>query len=180
MDFGGLFIGFSFFLIAAALLLMGLLFQFGLEQRAVEIGTLLALGFRPRQVRRLFLGEGALLALIGGIIGAAGGIFYARAMLHGLTTVWRGAVGTSALRYHATAETLVTGTLTSTVVGVVTIWLALRKQARLPARELLNEGAAMDRSGCQFGATRKARRSWGCGWRPIAALCALALIVGRR
>src|SRR6202012_5950475 len=77
VDFGGLFIGFSFFLIVAALLLMALLFQFGLEQRATEIGTLLALGFRPKQVRRLFLGEGALLALAGGVIGAAGGIVYA-------------------------------------------------------------------------------------------------------
>ena len=75
MDFGGLFIGFSFFLIVAALLLMALLFQFGLEQRATEIGTLLALGFRPRQVRRLLLGEGALLALIGGVLGAVGGVF---------------------------------------------------------------------------------------------------------
>src|SRR4051794_5774870 len=83
MDFGGLFIGFSFFLIVAALLLMALLFQFGLEQRATEIGTLLALGFRPRQVRRLLLGEGMLLALLGGILGAVGGIFYAQAMLHG-------------------------------------------------------------------------------------------------
>ena len=43
-DFGGLFLGFSFFLIVAALLLMALLFQLGLEQRAPEIGTLLALG----------------------------------------------------------------------------------------------------------------------------------------
>ena len=47
-DFSGLFIGFSFFLIAAALMLMALLFQFGIEQRAPEIGTLLALGFAPR------------------------------------------------------------------------------------------------------------------------------------
>ncbi|MEK7781861.1 MAG: hypothetical protein AAB370_10225, partial [Verrucomicrobiota bacterium] len=39
-DFGGLFLGFSFFLIIAALLLMAMLFQFGLEQRAPEIGTL--------------------------------------------------------------------------------------------------------------------------------------------
>lgn len=45
-DFGGLFIGFSFFLIGAALILMALLFQFGIERRAAEIGTLLALGFR--------------------------------------------------------------------------------------------------------------------------------------
>src|SRR6185295_16437652 len=46
-DFGGLFLGFSFFLIIAALLLMAMLFQFGVEQRATEIGTLLALGFTP-------------------------------------------------------------------------------------------------------------------------------------
>ncbi len=136
-DFGGLFIGFSFFLIVAALLLMALLFQFGLEQRATEIGTLLALGFRPRQVRLLLLGEGALLALFGGILGALGGIFYARAMLRGLTTVWRSAVGTSALHYHATPATLAIGVCASGLVGMVTIWLALRKQAQRPARELL-------------------------------------------
>jgi putative ABC transport system permease protein len=140
-DFGGLFIGFSLFLIVAALLLMALMFQFGLEQRATEIGTLLALGFRPRQVRRLLLCEGALLALLGGIIGAAGGIFYARAMLHALTTVWRSAVGTSALQFHVTPETLIIGIFAGTIVGALTIWLALRKQARRPARELLAEGA---------------------------------------
>src|SRR5205814_7509048 len=44
-DFGQLFLGFSIFLVVAALLLMALLFQFGLEQRAAEVGTLLALGF---------------------------------------------------------------------------------------------------------------------------------------
>ena len=140
-DFGGLFIGFSLFLIVAALLLTALMFQFGLEQRATEIGTLLALGFRPRQVRRLLLCEGGLLALLGGIIGAAGGIFYARAMLHALTTVWRSAVGTSALQFHLTPETLITGIFAGTIVGALTIWLALRKQARRPARELLAEGA---------------------------------------
>ncbi len=48
-DFGQLFLGFSLFLIAAALLLMAMLFQFGLEQRTAEIGTLLALGLRPNK-----------------------------------------------------------------------------------------------------------------------------------
>src|ERR1043165_5774253 len=56
-------------------------------------GTLLALGFTPKQVRRLFLREGVTLALVGGIIGTLGGIGYARARLHGLTTIWREAVG---------------------------------------------------------------------------------------
>ena len=62
-------------------------------------------------MRRLLLGEGVLLALIGGILGAVGGIFYARAMLHGLTTVWRNAVGTSALHFHATPRDHASGLL---------------------------------------------------------------------
>jgi putative ABC transport system permease protein len=136
-DFGGLFIGFSFFLIGAALILMGLLFRFGIEQRVTEIGTLLALGFRAKQVRKLFLLEGAALAFVGSVIGAAGGIFYARAMLHGLTTVWRSATNTSALTFHASTTTLAIGVVSGTLVAVFTIWLVLRKQARQPARELL-------------------------------------------
>src|SRR6185295_6719160 len=107
----------------------------------IETGTLLALGFRPKQVRRLLLLEGAALALIGGIIGAIGGVYYAKAMLHGLTTVWRDAVGTSALKFHLTPETLFIGTLAAALVASLTIWLSLRKQARQPARELLAEGA---------------------------------------
>jgi putative ABC transport system permease protein len=136
-DFGQLFLGFSIFLVVAALLLMALLFQFGLEQRAGEIGTLLALGFTPRQVRRLFLLEGAMLGLIGSVLGMLGGIAYAKAMLWGLTTTWRSAVGPSALQFHATLATLIVGACAGTVVAVLTMWLTLRKQARQPARELL-------------------------------------------
>ncbi|PYK59185.1 MAG: hypothetical protein DME21_13800, partial [Verrucomicrobia bacterium] len=143
-DFGGLFLGFSFFLIAAALLLMALLFQFGIEQRATEVGTLLALGFTPRQVRRLLLLEGGALALVGGLIGVGGGIWYARAMLLGLSTIWRDAVQTSTLRYHAEPKTLAIGAVAAVLVAWLTIWLALRKQAQQPARELLAEGANPD------------------------------------
>ncbi|HEY0549099.1 MAG TPA: ABC transporter permease, partial [Verrucomicrobiae bacterium] len=136
-DFGGLFIGFSFFLIGAALILMGLLFTFGLQQRAAEIGTLLALGFTPKRVRRLFLAEGAALAFIGSLIGVAGGILYARAMLHGLTTIWRSATNTSALTFHGSPATLLIGLVSGTLVAVIVIWIVLHKQARQPARELL-------------------------------------------
>ena len=139
-DFGGLFIGFSFFLIIAACVLVSLLFQFGVEQRATEVGTLLALGFTPRQVRRLFLLEGAGLSLLGSLLGAAGGVWYARAMLHALSTVWRDAVGTSDLNFHAERATLVGGIVGSVLVAVFTLWLALRKQAKRPARELLAGG----------------------------------------
>jgi putative ABC transport system permease protein len=136
-DFGQLFLGFSLFLVIAALMLMALLFQFGLEQRAREIGTFLALGFTPKQVRRLLLGEGTMLALAGGVLGAIGGLGYAKAMIWGLTTVWRNAVGETALQFHASAGTLIIGVFASTIVATLTIWLTLRKQARLPAVLLL-------------------------------------------
>ncbi len=167
-DFGGLFIGFSFFLIVAALLLMALLFQFGLEQRATEAGTLLALGFPPRQVRRLFLSEGIALAFIGGVLGAVGGLVYARLMLQGLTTIWRGAVGTSALRFHATPASILTGLFASTLIAVIVIWLGVRQQARQPARELLAEGA-LDRA-MKFEQRKRKRGAWFAWAAAIAAI----------
>ena len=136
-DFGQLFIGFSLFLVVAALLLMALLFQFSLEQRRSEVGTLLALGLRPKQVRRLLLGEGVVLALLGGVVGTAAGMGYAKAMLWALMTVWKSAIAGSTLHFYTSATTLFTGFASSTVVAVLTIWLTLRKQARQPARELL-------------------------------------------
>ncbi len=136
-DFGGLFIGFSFFLIAAALILMSLLFRFGLEQRVTEVGTLLALGFTPKQVRRLFLGEGVALAAFGTALGLVGGVGYAWLMIRGLTTIWRDAIASSALSFHVTPGTLVMGAVASVLVCAGTLWLTLRKLGRQPTRELL-------------------------------------------
>ncbi len=136
-DFGQLFLAFSIFLVVSALLLMALLFQFGLEQRMSETGTLLALGFTPKQVRRLRLSEGIALALLGGLIGTLGGLGYAKAMLWALTTVWRSAVNASTLEFHAAFGTLAAGFAASVIVAVLTIWLALRKQARQPITALL-------------------------------------------
>lgn len=171
-DFGQLFLGFSFFLIAAALLLMAVLFQFAMEQRAAEVGTLLALGFRPGQVRRLFLGEGAALAALGTILGIWGGTAYAKAMVNGLSSVWRDAVGGTPLGYHVSEATLATGAVAAWVVAVLTIWWALRRQAGRPARELLNEGnIAFDLDDgtrlTKSGRTRPKRR-----WSGVVALVA--------
>ena len=161
-DFGGLFIGFSFFLILAALILMALLFQFGLEQRTAELGTLLALGFTPRRVRWLLLGEGTAVAFVGGVLGAFGGVGYAQAMLHGLTTLWRDAVGTSALRFHVTPMTLGIGLVASVLVCAATIWFVLRKQAARSARELMADAAGEVQSS-KLKAQKSKWIALGCG-----------------
>lgn len=137
-DFGQLFLAFSFFLIVAALVLVAMLVQLGLEQRATEIGTLYALGFGARQVRKLLLVEGVMLAAFGGTIGLVGGIVFARALLHGLGTIWRDAVGAASLGFHLTAISLMIGLVASVAITAVTIWLSLRRFVKLSPRELLS------------------------------------------
>ncbi len=172
-DFGQLFLGFSFFLIAAALLLLAVLFQFSIEQRATELGTLLALGFRPRQAGTLLLLESGCVALAGCVVGAGGGISYARAVLHGLSTVWSQAVGGVALSYHAEPATLAIGIASAAAVSWLTLWLALRRHLRVPARQLLAEGVAETDEWAAGG--RRGRRSQ---WVALLCLLGAAGIVG--
>lgn len=168
-DFGGLFVGFSFFLILAALLLMSLLFQFSMEQRSRETGILLALGWRPNTVKRLLYGEGGALAGLGAVVGAAGGVVYAQAMLYGLTTVWKEAIGTSAISFHFQWETLLLGSLGGAVAGWLTIWLTARAQTARPARELLQSAGAEEVFG-QDG------RRWFSSLAMVAFAAAVGLI----
>ena len=145
-DFGQLFIGFSFFLIFSALVLMSMLFRFGAEERQVEIGVLLSLGFRPARVRRILLGEALALSSVGALIGLAGSMLYSKAMLWALGTLWKDAVGTSSLAFHLDPLTLLIGVPGSILVCVGSIAWALRREAQRPARELLS-GQAVEQGG---------------------------------
>ena len=69
------------FLIAAAALLVGLLFALGIELRAGELGLLLAVGYPLRTVRRRLLAEALAVALAGGLAGLALAAVYAKLLL---------------------------------------------------------------------------------------------------
>jgi len=143
MGFGELFLGLSLFLLAAALVLMGLVFALGVEQRSAEIGTLLALGFRPRQVRRLLVAEGAVLAAVGTVLGVGLGAWYTRAVLRALRTVWSGAVGGAPpILFHVEPATLGWGAAAGMAVALGVVYLAARGACRRPARALLAGEAA--------------------------------------
>jgi len=136
-DFGGLFIGFSFFLIISSALLVGLLFSLGIEQRAREVGVRLAIGFRVRRVRRQLLGEGLVLAAVGSFFGLLGGVAYGWLMMVGLRTLWLPAVGSPLLFLHVTPLSLLLGWLISVLVVLASIWWTVRKLGRVPATSLL-------------------------------------------
>jgi len=136
VDFGGLFIGLSMFLIAAALVFAALLFLFTLERRASQVGLLLALGWTRSQVRRALLGEAGVIALLGSIVGLAGGVFYTQAALAGLRGAWSGAAQGLPLIYSASPATQICAAAGSVLIVLGTLWWASRKMFSKTPREL--------------------------------------------
>jgi len=136
-DFGMLFIGFSLFLIISAVLLVGLLFRLGAENRARELGLFLSLGYSPRAVRNRFLIEGILLALTGSLIGLGLSWAYARLLIKGLETLWIAAIGGSFLSLHVEYATLIFGGLAALMVVLLSLLLTLRHLTKVPATALL-------------------------------------------
>lgn len=137
MDFGGLFAGMSLFLIVAALVLAGLLYAYGLQQRAAEIGTLLALGYTEKQVRRIALLEACPAAIAGAALGAGAGVGYAWLLLAGVKAFWPAAVAGAAIAFHASASAPIKGAAAGLVCVFAVVFGSVWRSARRPARELL-------------------------------------------
>lgn len=163
-DFTGLFIAFSFFLILAAAILIGLLFRLGIEQRSSSVGLLGAVGCTPKQVHRLFLAEGLCVVVVGGLIGCAAARGYAGLMVYGLKTWWIGAIGTRFLFVSATPTSYIAGFAGSVAVAMFAVWWALRYFRRFSARDLL--AGATEPPQTQEGIRRRGNRS-----RTLAAVC---------
>ncbi len=169
-DFGGLFIGFSFFIIFSAMLLVRLFFSLGVEQRSREIGLLLAVGYPPATVRRLFLIEGTALALLGGLLGTALGVGYAALMLWGLQTWWVGAVGTAFLHLAVAPMSLEIGFGAGVICGLLSVWLSARHLTRSQPVSLLAGG-----HGAGLISASPEQNSRGRRWKiALAGLASLA------
>ncbi|MEX2578973.1 MAG: FtsX-like permease family protein [Verrucomicrobiales bacterium] len=137
-DFGALFASMSFFLIAAALALAGLVFAFGIEQRSSQIGLLLAMGFTGRRVRRLFLAEALVLSVIGAALGLVGGYLYTRLALYGMSGVWREAAAGIEFVYHLRPATLLVSFLATVVVALSVVWFSSRRVSAVQPSELIS------------------------------------------
>jgi ABC-type lipoprotein release transport system permease subunit len=175
VNFSEYFVYFSFFLVVSAVLLVGLFFRLGVEQRLREVGLLEAIGFDAAAVRGMFLREGMLLAGLGTTLGLAGAVGYSAALMYGLRTWWVGAVGTTALRLHVQPLSLAAGAAGGLTAAVLGVWLTLRSLRRASTRGLLH-GEASPAEDAQ------ARHVAGARGLPFglagaaAALAALALL----
>lgn len=136
-DFAMLFLSMSFFLVIAAAMLVVLLMRLSVEQRAGQIGLLLATGFSPRQASRLVVIEGLVLSLAATVVGLALGVAYARGIIAALATLWVGALGPFTLSLHVTPLSLLIGGLTGLAVLAAAVWWSARILRRTAALDLL-------------------------------------------
>jgi putative ABC transport system permease protein len=137
-DFGALFASMSFFLIVAALVLAGLVFVFGIEQRATQIGLLLALGFTRKRVRRLFLVEALVLSVGGAALGLLGGYVYTRLALHGMSGVWQDAAAGMEFVYFLKPASLGIAFAITVIVALVVVWFASRRVTAVQPSALIS------------------------------------------
>ncbi len=141
-DFSGLFIGLSFFLLIAGIVLTSLLFRLNLENRSSQVGLMDALGFRKKQVRRFYLWEGLVVALFGGIIGLILSVFYTQIVFKILNTLWFDIVRTDVLLIKIYPLTVAMGLVISVLVSLVAIYISVSRFQKQKTAELQKQTAA--------------------------------------
>jgi len=170
-DFGGLFLGFSLFLIGASLLLVWLLFRLTLERRAKAIGLLLSVGYRVRSVRSLLLTEGLGLAILGSLLGLALGLGYNRLLLALLIYLWPDRNVASLLHPHSSLMSFVLGFALTVLMAVVALWLSIRGLVKIPPPSLL-------RGECLIEKRTIRSRAWvSGGFATFCLLGGLSLVI---
>jgi putative ABC transport system permease protein len=171
VDFGQLFLGLSFFLIASALMLTALLFVFSLEQRTEEMGTLKSLGYRSTHIGLMLMREAALVVGFGVVGGLVVGIGYAQLLLEGLSSIWQGAVGGTGVDFYLSPTTALMGVITTVILVLAVLAAVMRQKLRRTVVELHQSILNAPR---KSRATRRLLAALVC-----LAIAAIALFWGR-
>ncbi len=143
MDFGQLFIGFSFFIIVSSVILLALLFALGIEQRQSQTGLFLSIGLGDKTIKYIYLVEGFMLGIIGSIAGSFIGVFYTKGLIYGLTTVWSDAIAKAPIQFYMEPRSMIIGIVSSILIILFSIWLVVRKQLKQTAGSLIGNNDAM-------------------------------------
>ncbi len=169
-DFGGLFIGLSFFVLFAAVLLAFLLFKLYLGFRRSEIGTLTALGFSFRTLHKIFVAEASVFVFAGIVLGIPLSIFYNQLILKAINSIWVDIVRTSIVNISIRPESIIMGSLIIAVLSIGVIYWIL-------SRFLKNEVIVLQRKGTS-GKAKSGRLSLWIGFGLLVVSIAVLLMSG--
>ncbi|MDZ7604186.1 MAG: FtsX-like permease family protein [Cyclobacteriaceae bacterium] len=165
VDFSQLFLGLSFFLIIAAIILTALLYTLHLEKRKSEVGTLKALGFSQSNILKMALAEGMIIGILGVLTGAILAIYYNKLVFYALNTMWFDIVRTPALHEKINPGTMVLGMSISLMLSLIILWYNTSK--------FLRKNSISLQKGIQQVRSQSKKRIY-----PIAAVAFIAIATG--
>ncbi|NOU58549.1 ABC transporter permease [Marinifilum caeruleilacunae] len=139
VDFGGLFLSLSFFIIAAAIILTVLIYSLNLDNRSKETGILLGLGFSQKQILSIRFRESLVTVLFGGLLGVLVGALYNEILIGALNSVWQDVVRTNMLGVHVKFSTLLIGYFSGLIIALLCIYFVSRKKVKQSVIGLIKE-----------------------------------------
>jgi putative ABC transport system permease protein len=129
-DFGTLFLGFSFVLILASLLLTAMLFGLGIDRRATEVITLRRIGLPEATIRSLYQREALTLATVAMLGSIALAPVLSGWTVSALHTLWPESIGGISIPTERSWTSMLMGTMVSGALVFGVQWHALRRALR--------------------------------------------------
>ncbi len=170
-DFRSLFVSMSFFIFLAGLGLAAGLMRLMADSRASEAGIMLASGLRISLVSRVIAGEGAIVSLVGSVLGVPLGLAYAYLLVRLVGGAWSGAIASTPVGLHINWATVLAGAIAGFLAGCVSSWIASRTYRGKPVVSLLRGGKWTPDTAKQTDLRKKA-------WLPIIlAVAAFAMVI---
>lgn len=126
-DFSSLFIGLTFFVIVACIILLSLSLTSYFDLRKSQVKTMMSIGYKWKSIRDMLLTEAFILTSTGAIIGVIMGYIINILLIAALNTVWTGAVQTDTLIPAFSPAPALYGFLIALVITFLLIYFRAKK-----------------------------------------------------
>ena len=182
MDFSGLFLGFSFFLLASAIGLFSLLLRLHLERRMGEWGLCAALGWTKRRIFGRILAEAIGPGVAGILLGTPLAVWYCGFLANWLESNWPGGGLDGRLAVAASVKTLAMGGLITLFTLLLSVYWRSRSILGLEVSVLLAGERADDAQApgaVSSGVVNRGKPGplfWGLFFGSILGVVALSLL----
>ncbi len=130
-QFTQLFSGIGGFSVIAGILLLVNLFVMLAEERKVQLGVLRAVGLKRNHLVRTFAMEGAVYAVLAGLLGGVAGIGVGWIIARVSARIFEAGGASFTIRFAFQADSLVVGVLIGLAISLVTIFLTSLRVSRL-------------------------------------------------
>ncbi len=139
MDFAGLFLALSFFVVIASLILLYLITVLHVDSRKQELAILRSMGYSPRQLRLLLGSEFTLYTLLGALLGLLLATAYVWLILTLLNSSWQSITGALSIELHLVARDFALGFGISALICLLSMLRVMHKSLKASLHQELEK-----------------------------------------